>query len=114
MAIEPRLATHIRVAAVRRRVEQAGGFATILHRGDDIAGALVILTTENGANMRFWQQFPALDGSQRWEEYCAPHNKQAIEYTQFFNDKWRKMCQNDPDLWVIELDIAQAERFIAD
>ena len=29
-------------------------------------------------------------------------------------DYWMRRRRNDPDLWVVELDIAEAERFVAE
>lgn len=34
--------------------------------------------------------------------------------SQAITDYWTRRRRNDPDLWVVELDIAQAERFAAE
>ena len=43
-----RLASGILVGAVLRRVNDAGGIATVLAKGDSQAGAILILTLEKG------------------------------------------------------------------
>jgi hypothetical protein len=44
----PRLASRLRIDALRRRVAAAGGFATLLAKGDDEAGAIAVVTREGG------------------------------------------------------------------
>jgi hypothetical protein len=39
---------------------------------------------------------------------------QVIDNETEIYDYWRRRRARDPDLWVIELDIAQAERFAAE
>ena len=44
----PRLATGIYVNALIRRVNQSGGMAMVLAKGDETAGALILITREKG------------------------------------------------------------------
>ncbi|HKT85045.1 MAG TPA: DUF1491 family protein [Novosphingobium sp.] len=106
--MEPRLPAHLEVAGLIRRVEAAGGFATVLRKGEHDAGTIMIVFTEKDENTRIYERMPQLDGSRQWQ--CSkkqdPENAgEIISYIQ-------RRGSQDPDLWVVELDIADGERFI--
>lgn len=102
----PRLTTEFRVGALLRRVHHAGGSAMVMARGDAISGAILVLALDRGASPAFWER--AFDGT--GVTRCGPSNPDP----QDVDDYWRRRRRNDPDLWVIELDIAGAERFAAE
>jgi len=54
--VTPRLATSLYVNALVRCVNQAGGMAMVLAKGDETAGALVLITLENGVNTGVWER----------------------------------------------------------
>ena len=107
---EPRVASSILVSALLRRAEAEGGFGVVLAKGDPTAGAVAVLLTERGDNPRLFERLLQPDGRYAWQEsgqqsLSGPGEVQAlIERRQRF----------DPDLWLIELDIASAERFAAE
>ena len=105
---EVRLPAGIEATGLIRRVQGEGGFATVLQKGEPDAGTLLIVMFENGTNSRAYERMPAADGTRKWA--CAkvedPENKG--EFSEYIN---RRRTQ-DRDLWVIELDIADGERFI--
>lgn len=90
-------------------VEAQGGFATIVAKGEKDAGAILILTMERGSGGVLWERMPQLDGSR---PYFAA-KRETDENTQEFGDYVNRRRQQDPDIWIVELDIADAERFIA-
>jgi hypothetical protein len=104
----PRLPAAVEVSALVRQVNAAGGFATVVARGEQDAGTILLLLCENGGNQRVYERMPMADGTRGW--HCARRLDSADP--QKFHD-WleRRLCQ-DPDLWIVELDIAAAERFI--
>lgn len=104
----PRLPTHLEVSGLIRQVQSAGGFATVLQKGERDAGIVLVLTTNGGQNSRLWERMPQLDGSRTFTETKA----QNIENAQEFDEYIRRRMNQDPDAWVLELDIADAERFI--
>ncbi|PZT89256.1 MAG: DUF1491 domain-containing protein [Citromicrobium sp.] len=104
----PRLPAHLEVSGLIRQVQTAGGFATVLQKGERDAGIVLLLTTNGGQNIRLWERMPQLDGSRTFTETKA----QSIENTQEFDEYIRRRMSQDPDAWVLELDIADAERFI--
>lgn len=106
--MEPRVPAHIEVSGLIRAVEAAGGFATVIAKGERDAGTLLVICCENGTNARLYERMPQLDGTRAWALSRSedPDNKGD------FLDYWQRRKRQDADLWVIELDIANAERFI--
>lgn len=100
----PRLISRVRVDALIRSVARAGGFATVLARGDDEAGAIAVVTREGGEE-RLLAPVLGMDGRYHFTELASGDAVPA----------WiTRARQRDPDLWVIELDIPQAGQFVAE
>lgn len=100
----PRLASGIKVSALLRRVGAAGGFGAVIARGDDTAGSIAIITRESG-ELRLLEPVLATSGGYEWRESASGD---AV-------DAWvERARRRDPDLWVIELDIPDAARFVAE
>ena len=106
----PRLATAIYVNALIRRVNQSGGMATLLKKGDETAGALLLVTLEKGVNTGIWERALTSNGLYRWSQISS----QIIENEEEIGAICRRRSEQDPDLWIVELDIAHAARFAAD
>lgn len=101
---QPRLASRVRVDALARRVQAAGGFATVLAHGDDEAGAIAVVTRQ-GDEEQLLAPVLGLDGRY---EFTVMASGDAIP-------AWINRARGrDPDLWVIELDIPQAGQFVAE
>jgi hypothetical protein len=95
------------VAALIRRVQGAGGFATVVHRGDADRGAILVQTAEKGRFSGFLERMVDWNGRASMI-HCGPaKNSQNIEIDQYISTR----LTQDRDLWVLELDIAEAERF---
>lgn len=100
-----RLATKLLVSAMLRRVGDAGGFGTVLAKGDEQAGGVLVVAIERGGEARLL------------ERGIGPGGRPGLIDSTPADDLdgyWRRRRQRDPDLWVIELDIADAERFAAE
>jgi hypothetical protein len=99
-----RLASGFKVSALLRRVSLAGGFGTVLARGDETAGSIAIVTREHGETALLVPVL-GMDGHYDWREQARGD---AI-------DSWIERARRmDPDLWVVELDIPDAARFVAE
>jgi hypothetical protein len=103
---EPRLATHMLVSSLVRQMAEQGDFATVLHKGDPTAGALLILAREKGQIQALFERFPALDGSRKWAEIST----QNIDNEQKLSAYLGRRIARDPDIWILELDVASGER----
>lgn len=103
-----RLPAHLEVATLIRQVGAEGGFATVLKKGQREAGTILVVLAENGENQRLYERMPQLDGSRSW--HCSkseePENKHE------FQEYLDRRATQDPDIWILELDIANGERFI--
>jgi hypothetical protein len=106
--VEDRLPAHLEAAALIRRTQAEGGFATVLQKGESVAGTLLLVLCENGTNSRIYERMPQPDGSRSWHRSRVEN----IENKQDFAGYIARRSEQDRDLWIIELDIAQAERLI--
>lgn len=106
----PRLPSKLLVSALMRRVEQAGGFATVLARGEEWGGVILIQAFEKGQFTGLFERMFDLDGVPRLTP-CGPPPSSPPDALASYLDRRRA---TDSDLWIIELDIAEAERFAAE
>lgn len=98
------------VGALRRRVNAAGGFATILAKGDEISGVILVQAVEKGQDIGLFERVSNFAGGHALMR-CGPSPEEGAEaMTQYVARRRR----SDPDLWIIELDIPEAERFAAE
>lgn len=104
-----RLASGVLVSALLRRVHDAGGSAVVLARGDPQGGAILVVTLERGANPRLLERGIQANGRMGLLA-VGPQDASEAEVASY----WSRRRGHDPDLWVIELDIAGAERFAAE
>lgn len=105
-----RLTSGLLVSALIRRVQSAGGFAAVLHRGDETAGAILIECVDRGERQMLIERATGMDGQEEWRLVAAAQEGDESAHA----ERLAKRRRSDPDLWLIELDIAQAERFAAE
>lgn len=106
MPPEPRLATHMVVSALIRRLSADGDFATVLRKGDPTAGVLLLVTRCRGQNPALFEQFPVINDSPKWQSIIT----QDIDNEQKISEYLDRRTARDPDIWVLELDVAFDER----
>jgi hypothetical protein len=109
-ALSQRLPARVEVAALMRRAQGEGDFATILHRGDPDRGAITLLVTERGRAEAVLERQMGADFTYRW---TLVSNGAELAGSGW-RDWVKKKSRIDPDCWLVELDIADAERFIAE
>jgi hypothetical protein len=105
-----RLDSKTLVSALIRRVESAGGFATVLHKGDPQGGIILVQLLERGRFGTFLERMTDLDGRQTMVPCGPKDDQQDTEISDYISRRKR----SDPDLWLVELDIADGERFAAE
>ena len=105
-----RLASGVVIAALRRRVQGAGGNAVVLAHGDETAGAILLAIAERGVTLRLLTRRLDAAGAYVWDDIALPADggDSGSEGVDQLIDRARR---RDPDLWVVELDIADAQRF---
>lgn len=106
--MDARLPAHVEVGGLIRAVQAAGGFAMVTQKGERDAGTIMVICCEKGTNGRSWERMPHPDGDRRW----TLTRKQDPENPREFEEWCIRRQSQDPDMWVVELDIVNAERFI--
>jgi len=104
-----RIPAHLEVAGLIRAVGAAGGFGTVIATGERDAGTVLVVCCENGADAAAFERMPQPDGTRAW----TLSRKQDPENPQEFWEYCDRRRRQDDDLWIVELDISDAERFIA-
>ena len=105
-----RLAANILIGALTRRVEQAGGFAMIIHRGDAVSGAILVQCLEKGEQTGLFERQADFRGGYRLMP-CGPGaDADHLTLAQYIERRRRA----DPDMWVIELDVADAQQLASE
>jgi hypothetical protein len=94
------------VSSLIRRAARDGDFATVLRRGNETAGALLLVGRVRGKILSLFEQFPTIEGASSWQSAAG----QATESEEELADYLDRRTQRDPDMWILELDVAFAER----
>ena len=105
-----RLPTQLEVASILRRTSTGGDFATVLRKGDPDRGSLLILVGSRGRHIACLERVLAVDGAYRWAQVGPGDSAGSAEVRDFL----ARRARFDEDLWAIELDFAEPERFIAE
>ena len=105
-----RLPARIEVTALIRRVQSEGGFASVLHKGDPDSGTISLLIAERGEARAVLERRMTADFKYRWTEVPSSVVENASDWREWVE----KASRIDPDCWILELDIADAQRFIAE
>jgi hypothetical protein len=106
--MDGRIPAHLEVTGLLRAVEAAGGFAAVIAKGERDAGTILVTCCESGKNYRAYERLPRPDGTRGW----SLAKREDSENPQEFADYLERRRRQDSDLWIVELDIPDAERFI--
>ncbi len=109
-----RLPSHLMVDALIRKAQAAGGFAAVLRRGEAMGGAILLQFLERGRFAGFAERMFDLDGKARLEFVGPVPGEDGHEGEEALAAYRERRGARDPDLWIIELDIAEAKRFAAE
>jgi hypothetical protein len=107
--LDARLPAHLEVAGIRRIAESQGGFATVLAKGERDAGTIALVILCRGEPSSLYERLPKLDGNR---VFVRTAQQDAEKKSDFFSIL-EKRRERDPDLWLIEADVPDSERFIA-
>lgn len=105
-----RLPAGLEAASIVRRAESAGDFAIIVRRGDPDRGSILVIVTSRGRHVAILERTMAGVGDYAWTRSGPAESCESALVAQFLSERARF----DPDIWAIELDIANPERFIAE
>ena len=105
---ESRIPAHLEVSGLIRAVGAAGGFATVIAKGERDAGTLLVVCCGRDRLSAAYERMPQPDGRRRW----ALSRKQDVENPADFGEYLDRRKAQDSDLWIVELDVPDGERFI--
>jgi hypothetical protein len=107
--VEGRLPAHLEAGAIMRLAQTEGGFAMVLAKGEHDAGTILLVTMCRGKGAVLYERMPQLDGSRK---FLAAKREDA-ENPQEFSEYLARRRRQDQDMWLIEVDIADPQRFVA-
>ena len=81
-----------------------------MKKGDPDRGSLLLFVASRGRHFACLERVLSLDGTYRWQAVGPSDSAGSMEIADFV----AKRARFDEDLWAIELDIADPERFIAE
>ncbi len=105
---DARLPTHIEVSGLLRRVNAEGGFAVVLAKGEADSGTIMVITSSKGTNFQAFERMPQASGTRQWEQVRSCEDGRSEQW----RDWLARRESQDRDLWIIELDVPEPERFI--
>ncbi len=83
-----------------------GDFAMVLRKGDDTSGTILLQTQFRGHNFMLYERITDFEGQMKWQPIVLPN----LGDEHSISDYLQKRMKSDPDLWVIELNVADGER----
>ncbi|QDP19557.1 DUF1491 family protein [Sphingomonas xanthus] len=107
--MDARLPAAVEATGLLRRVEAEGGFAAIVRKGDADRGVLLLLIAHRGNHFACLERALSVDGEYRWCE-VGPDASAAGQVAEWI----ARRVKFDEDIWLIELDVAAPERFVAE
>lgn len=107
--MDVRLPAHLEISAIRRLAESLGGFATVLAKGERDAGTIALVISCPNSPAELYERLPQPGGNRIF----VPTLSEDIDSAGEFSELIRRRTARDPDLWVLEVEIANPERFIA-
>jgi hypothetical protein len=108
--LSERLPAWLEVSGVTRRAQSAGEFATILRKGDPERGSLLPILNWRGRHFACLERVLGVGGDYDWQVVGPADSANAQEVSDFL----ARRARFDEDLWAVELDVADPERFIAE
>lgn len=105
-----RLTSRFLVDLLLRRTEAAGGFAAVLAKGDETSGIILVQCSVRGEPGPLLERRFSPQGNYVWEP-AGPDDPNDRAARANYQERRRKA---DPDLWIVELDIADAPQLVAE
>ena len=103
------LSSDVWVAALIRRAEIGGAFATVARKGDARAGAVLVKAYDTlNRTARLYAESIGADGDRLWIE---PHP----DAPEFELDAYAaRQADFDPDIWLVEIEDRQGRHFLVE
>lgn len=105
---EPRLKTGIWIQALMWRCSQAGVPATVVRRGDGDAGAVIVKLNRRNGVFTLLVQTRTSAGELAWSKAGGSDTVDEAAADSYI----ARQIGRDPDLWVVEIEDREGERFL--
>ena len=92
----PRLKSELWVSALIRRAQGLGAFATVLRKGDDQAGVVLIIIRD-GNDLAYLAPERNFSGERVWW-------KTAMTNQSELDERLNRRVDEDPDIWIVEIE----------
>ncbi|HZW15882.1 MAG TPA: DUF1491 family protein [Brevundimonas sp.] len=103
------LSTDLWAAALIRRAELAGAFATVARRGDARAGTVIVKAFDTSTRRaRLYSEAFGPDGERLWMQPVESESESELD--QYLE----RQVGYDPDLWIIEIEDREGRHFITE
>lgn len=103
-----RLQAHVEIAAILKLAASLGGFATVLAKGEQDAGTILLVTMSRGKSARLFERMPQLDGTRSF----VLTKEQDVDDTGEFSEYLVRRSRQDPDTWIVEVDVEPEIQFV--
>ena len=104
-----RLTSALLVSALLRKLQSEGGMGAVLAKGDETAGALLLIFSDRGAASAMRERGLFADGTPGWIK-TGPGNPADADALTAYLERRRSI---DPDLWIVELEGLKADQIDA-
>jgi hypothetical protein len=103
------LSTDLWVSALIRRAEIEGAYATVVKKGDDRAGSVIVKAYDvSTRTARLFTEAFGQDGERLWIQPVTSDSEAELDaYI-------ARQRAYDPDLWVVEIEDKQGRHFITE
>jgi hypothetical protein len=97
------------VAALIRRAEQAGAYATVARKGDTRAGAVLVKAIDRRAGTaRLYAEAYGGDGERVWMQPVASTDEAELDAYVV------RAARVDPDVWLVEIEDLEGRHFLTE
>lgn len=98
------------VNAIVRMAAAGGDFATIAKKGDETAGQVILVARRRNDHVQVYTRTMNSRGDYSWTVAVASPPEELGKVNEYL-DRQRRY---DPDLWIVDLDTENPERFVVD
>ena len=102
------LSTDVWVGALIRRAQAGGAFATVVRKGDERGGTVLVkVFNPIERSARLYSEAFGPDGDRLWIEPVTGSESELEDYIE-------RQRRYDPDLWVVELEDREGRHFLTE
>ena len=80
----------------------------VLSKGEKDAGTILLVTMYRGHNITLYERMPQLDGTRTFVQTKEQDTEKPHEFSEYLE----RRAKQDPDSWILEIDIDDPQRFI--